>query len=177
MNASDLQRIERELDIELPPSYRRLMERFPIAALAGNTDTELWDDADGLIQLNRELRRGRVGEPWPEHLFSIGHRDSAVSAINLSSPEARVWWIDRHLEAPGTQRDGQGFESWAREYVEDWRENLLMDAINPDGMPEVRRRVLEERGSPMDWLLLLVTAATGFGLAWLFVLLKRWLLG
>ena len=58
MTEADLDRIERELDIRLPAPYRNFMAAFPLSACAGNAETELWDDADALIEVNRELRAG-----------------------------------------------------------------------------------------------------------------------
>jgi hypothetical protein len=177
MNESDLRRIERELEIELPPSYRARMRWFPVPALAGNTETELWDDAEKLIALNRALRRGRTAAPWPPHFFSIGRTDGGLSAIDLRTPDAPVWWMARPEQGPGAGRSGQGFEPWVRDYVEDWRDDLLMGAIDPDGTPEARRAREARNAARVDWVRMLTTTAAGFALAYLFVMLKLWLTG
>lgn len=85
MEKEELRRVSRELDISLPDSYVSTMEEYPVPALAGNADTDLWDDADAIIERNRELREG-VGAPasWPHHLFFMGDPLSgAANAIDL----------------------------------------------------------------------------------------------
>ncbi|MET0556854.1 MAG: hypothetical protein ABW221_27685 [Vicinamibacteria bacterium] len=71
MTADDLRRIEGALAIRLPESYRTRMLAFPIPAAAGNSDLSVWDDADRVIALNQELRRGRHRgvRPWPLRLL------------------------------------------------------------------------------------------------------------
>jgi hypothetical protein len=57
LTATDLDRIEAALGVALPRVYREVMTRFPIPALAGNCDTDLWDDAAALIDHCGETRR------------------------------------------------------------------------------------------------------------------------
>jgi hypothetical protein len=81
------------------------MVDFPIRAGRGNDDTELWDNASRLIEENRRLRGGLSGvPPWPPRFFCLGGtRSASVYAIDLTDPDAAVWWADHlHLDAPGS---------------------------------------------------------------------------
>lgn len=57
MTEDDLAGIEAELGIDLPKGYRDSMLDFPLPACAGNSDCDLWDDAEALTERNQELRR------------------------------------------------------------------------------------------------------------------------
>lgn len=113
MTTDDLQRIEEALGVALPPTYREAMLRFPEGDLAGNADTEVWDDAEALIERNRELRAGE--RAWPAHLFFIGDPLTACAyAIDLNDPAAPVWWVDHgDLDAPSSGVIAPAFEPWA----------------------------------------------------------------
>jgi hypothetical protein len=116
MTVSQLDEIERSLAIRLPDAYRRAVCPYPLRAYEGNSDEEVWDDPGNLIELNRRLHER---EGWPGHLFAVGEMDGAQTAIDLSEPNAVVWWIDRGIDAPGTGPLGQGFAEWADTYFAD----------------------------------------------------------
>lgn len=144
MTEADLDRIERELGIKLPASYRETMLNFPIRACAGNEDFALWDSADGLISLNR---RYRDEFSWPAHLYALGEAegDECTHALDLRDPGGPVWWID-HWQ-PDAKSSGPiepAFSTWIEKYVRDWRSDLEREGIDPDGNPEERRRIEEE---------------------------------
>jgi hypothetical protein len=139
MNSEDIERIERELSVRLPDIYRQTVSPFPIPALAGNADTELWDDPTRLIALNRELRAGdKWRKPWPEHLFAVGEMDGeSYVAIDLRQSEAPTWWADHgHLDNKGSGQTHARFEEWVSGYIRDLRSDLAGDGHNPDGTPE-----------------------------------------
>lgn len=140
MLAIDLDRIEKALGIRLPAVYRKLVAPFPIPAYAGNTDTELWDDVEALIELNRELRSGRRTSPWPEHIFAIGRDGSGcASAIDLRDPMAPVWWADRcHLDVVGTAQESPSLAVWAEQRLADLRVDLEEKGISEAGPPSAR---------------------------------------
>src|SRR5262245_2827755 len=96
MTGEDIEYIERELDIKLPESYKRTLVPFRIPAMRGNTYHQLWDDAEALIRLNREMRQGsRYNPPWPHYMYAVGypHGDEMI-AIDTRLPEGPVWWLD-----------------------------------------------------------------------------------
>lgn len=73
VNSEDLDRIERELGIRLPGSYRALIQAYPVGLGSSGPDYKLIDDAEQLIAVNRYLRaHGFFGQPWPAHFFSFG---------------------------------------------------------------------------------------------------------
>jgi len=144
MTNQDLDRIEQELEIKLPVVYRQLMANYPLPACAGNSDTELWDNADKLIETNRKLHRGEYygAKAWPAHLYCVGiDGTGSASAIDIRSPEAPTQWID-HCHADGPHNADEGpFEKWATNYLKNLRDDLEGDGFNPDGTPEAMRKL------------------------------------
>ena len=73
MTDSDLARIELELGISLPLAYKTAVSPYPIPALSGNSESEFWDSASELIELNKTVRAGLHGlKPWPTWAFRSG---------------------------------------------------------------------------------------------------------
>src|SRR5258706_10531242 len=99
MNASDITMIEQALSITLPESYKQAVVPFRVRTLAGNTDYQLWDDAQQIITLNRELRAGSRFRPaWPPHLFAVGDpRGDELIALDTRSTDGPVWWLDHGM--------------------------------------------------------------------------------
>src|SRR5262245_8242177 len=56
LTPEDIQLIERALEITLPDAYKRVVSPYPIGVLRGNADTHIWDNAERIVELNRELR-------------------------------------------------------------------------------------------------------------------------
>jgi hypothetical protein len=159
----ELARIEAALGVVLPVVYRKLVVPFPVPAYVGNAETELWDDADRLVELNRELRDGVVFvHPWPVHMFSMGRDGSGcASAIDLRNPGCPVWWADRcHLDAVGSGQVAQSLEEWAGQYLADLRADLEADCIDPYGSPEARERSAEKNAG-MGCRLVIVLLVVG----------------
>ena len=140
MSPEDLDRIERDLGINLPDSYRSVMSGFPIPAFAGNSDTDLWDDADALIERNLELRTEHVKGhgPWPSHCYFFGDPLTACGyALDLRKPDAPVLWVDHcDLDARASGEVAPSFAAWAEQYVAKVRGDLEKDGIDPDGAPD-----------------------------------------
>src|SRR5689334_14955276 len=139
MKDSDIVMIEQALSISLPESYKRAVVPFRIPALVGNTDYQLWDDANGLVELNRQLRVGsRTRPPWPAHLFAIGdpHGDELI-ALDTRLTEGPVWWLDHGMvENKTSYQSHSKFADWVEEFYRDIRSDLEGDGIDPDGKPE-----------------------------------------
>jgi hypothetical protein len=153
MTADDLRRIEEALAIQLPESYRDRMLSFPVPAAAENTDLEVWDHADRLIELNRELRAGAPGgvAPWPSRFFAIGRGGDGCSyALDLEATDA-VWWVDRgHLDNPVSQREAASFSEWADQYFATLREEMAGEEVDPDGSPAARAVVEAKNARSMS---------------------------
>lgn len=171
MREEDLQSIERELRIRLPSNYREVVLRFPVHAYEGNDETDLWDDARRLVELNRELR-AHPSHPWPPHLYAVGYRDGAKTAIDLRNPLGRVLWIEGTPKEPEVCELQQSFEEWVRQYVDDVRHDLLSDGIDADGTPEARR-ALEEAGVRQQGRFMLALVGGAVALLVLALLLLR----
>lgn len=73
MRQSDLDRIEEELELSLPATYREILLRFPFPPYSGTTEL-LSTDVDDLISVNKRLReRGFSRCPhWPVYFCAIG---------------------------------------------------------------------------------------------------------
>jgi hypothetical protein len=175
MTNSDIKLIEQELGISLPDSYRQAVCPFRIPALAGNTDYELWDDPNRLIELNRRLRAGSRTRPaWPLHLFAIGdpHGDELI-AINTRSSDGPVWWLDHGcVDSKASYQSHSRFADWAEEFYRDMRSDMKGDDINPDGKPGAKSPFTLEY-----WLALVGMAIAVllflFALAWIRSWLKK----
>jgi hypothetical protein len=128
----DFQFIEGNLSLRLPEEYRKVMCPFHVRAYVGNSDTELWDDAAALVELNQKLR----SEPdWRPSLFAVGELDGATTAIDLSTAGLDVWWIDRAIQAPGTGPKNQSFVDWSSELLQQMRTGEYMDGFDPENDP------------------------------------------
>jgi hypothetical protein len=95
MSEDEFSRIEQTLAIRLPDVYRHRLSSFPIPQNAGNSDTQVWDDAEKLLALNQRLRTEVEG--WTPWLFVIGQAegDSCGYAIDTRNPECPVWWLEQ----------------------------------------------------------------------------------
>lgn len=145
MTEAEIDRIETALEISLPRVYRNLMVPFPLRSCRGNSDTELWDDSDRLIEENKQLRFGLFGgvKPWPKQYFCLGGAGSGcVYALLLEGDDPEVWWIDhRHLDAETTQATGMRFSEWSEKYLLELQSDLEGEGIAPDGSPRDRQTI------------------------------------
>ena len=147
MQPSDIARIERELEIELPEAYKQALASYPIAAYAGNSETMFWDDAGQLIALNQELRKGRPPvDPWPVRFYALGRDHGGCSdALDLDDPEHGVFWFDRqHVDATTDSRSPEKFEVWLMRQVKDYTSDLIDAGVDPDKSPEQREQIEKE---------------------------------
>ena len=169
MTVDDLERIEESLGISLPASYRERLLAFPIPAAVGNTDLAVWDDADRLIALNRELRRGlhRGMRPWPARFFAIGHPgDGNPHALDLEAGDA-VWWVfHSDLDDRETYLEGGSFPPWADHYFATVRAEMADAGVDPEGRPAARAAIeaRNAQGSRIGCVVAVVVAAL---IAWL----------
>src|SRR5262245_40213156 len=140
------------------------MEAFPLPSYAGNVETAIWDDADRLVQLNRELRSGtRWVKAWPPHFYALGQDQGGCSqAIDLRTGD--LWWADRrHLDGAGSYKHPEPFEEWAKEYIDGLRQDLAGEGGDPAGTPRQRAEFESRNASAtaraLFIVLLLIVAA------------------
>ena len=177
MDEAELDRIQSELRIELPSSYRESMSKYPIPACAGNVDTYLWDSATDLIQANLSLREGTPWRvpAWPSHVFFLGYPEGATDgyAIDLRQPEGPVYWVDHfHLdlsEGPVSQ----SFAEWAKNYVRDFTRDLESDGVDPQGLPRDRDVVELANARSGCWTLVLLAVGVAILLIVLFAVMME----
>jgi hypothetical protein len=158
MTEHDLREIETALAIRLPAAYRTTMLAFPLPAFAGNSETELWDDAARLIEVNQQLRAGEYCcvKAWPPHLFCLGiEGDGSASALDLRDPEGAVYWIDHCHADDFEDAEPDNFFEWLSEYTAEYHVILFESGIDPNGTPQERERIEEEsaRGGCL-WLMI-----------------------
>lgn len=158
MTEGELNKIEVALEIKLPTWYREFISPVSLPAIRGNTDTELWDDADALIKLNRELRSGFSSvKPWPANFFALG-RDGGGStcAIKVDEPEPLIFWADRcHLNA---NDKGQNFTEWANDFFEGEKTNLFECGGNLETSASEYKKLLKENAKSGCGATLIVAA-------------------
>ena len=160
MTSEDIKRVESALEIKLPSAYTKVMTVFPLPAYAGNTEMLMWDDADALIALNRELRKGRsFVKPWTSRFFALGQDAGGCSdALDLEDPEFGVFWFDRqHVQVGESERSPEKIEAWLTRQVRDLSSDLAGDGIDPTISPEKRKEIeqKEYRSSNVAMLLFL----------------------
>jgi hypothetical protein len=147
LTADDIARVEQALGITLPASYRARMVPYPIRAAEGNADLGVWDNAERIVELNLELRRGAAGgvKPWPSRFFALGHPgDGSPYALDLDAGDA-VWWVDRsHLDNPSSAKESDSFAAWADRYFRILRTEMAGNLVDPDGTPQ-QRAMTEKR--------------------------------
>jgi hypothetical protein len=148
MTAEHIKRMASALGITLPTAYTKVMTVFPVPAYAGNSEMMLWDDADALIALNRELGEGRsFVKPWPRRFFALGQDAGGCSdALDLDDPGFGVFWFDRqHIDVGEENRSPEKIEQWLTRQVRELSSDLTGDGIDPMTSPE-KRKESERKG-------------------------------
>jgi hypothetical protein len=135
MTPDDLSRIERDLDIQLPDEYRRVMLAYPFGSSSFAQDCELPDDPDRVIETNRLLRReGFFGQPWSESRFSFGSDGSGNEYfLDLKRSPSPVFLADH--EGSDVEVEASDFASWVQERAREY------DAWERDDRLKEQRRM------------------------------------
>jgi hypothetical protein len=169
MTEEDLRYIEKELSIALPAAYCKMMLDYPIPALRGNEDTDVWDNAIRLVEENKDLRQ-RFG--WPTHLFALGYGAACEHfAIDLRHPDAPVWWIDHWSpENSGSRKEAESFVAWSQNYFERVCDGMECD---PNSTPTEYVEFLNEnaRRERIELIIFAVIAISLLGSFWLWAIL------
>lgn len=97
VSQSDIERIEQELRITLPPGYRRVLRDNPLAFSRSSTEpAELCMDAGRIIETNLSFRQeGYADDEWPRTLLWIGDAEYPTRAvIRLDADDQKVYLLD-----------------------------------------------------------------------------------
>jgi hypothetical protein len=113
MNTEEIERLERELKISLPTSYRIFLLSYPegVASVVG--DFELIADAGRLLEMNTELRAKPFYRfpPWPNHLFAIGENGCGdYYFLDLKDRSGTVRFVDH--EKLNDERLASNVQEW-----------------------------------------------------------------
>ncbi len=95
----DIDRIERELDIELPEEYKSILLAYPFAHDSVVYEDDLFGDAATLISRNQESGQyGFMVHDWPSHYLVIG-TDGAGNDffIDLQAAGSAVYIADHEV--------------------------------------------------------------------------------
>jgi hypothetical protein len=157
MTSADVDRIERELSVRLPDSYRKAVVNYPVPAFAGNSEVMFWDDADALIKYNLRLRAGEESfvDPWPSRFFALGRDGGGCSdALDLDDELAGVFWFDRaHVSEEIAKPSGEKLSEWLCRQVEEMSEYLSELEIDLDSEPAERNEKEAQQGKASGWLI------------------------
>jgi hypothetical protein len=160
MISSDVDRIERELDVKLPDVYRDALSNYPVPAFAGNSDVMFWDDADALIEYNRSLRAGEESfvDPWPPRFFALGRDDGGCSdALDLEDDLSGVYWFDRaHVAEDVTKPSEEKLSSWISRQVDEMSEYLSELEVDPGSSSADRVEKEAQQGKGCVWVIALL---------------------
>ncbi len=119
MTSDDLDRVERELNVRLPATYRALVQAYPAGLGRSGPDYELIDDAEQLIAINRAFRKdGFFGQPWPAHFFCFGGDGSGNEYyLDLRRDPSPVNFADH--EGSMFTEQWSSLESWLAERLKE----------------------------------------------------------
>lgn len=101
MTPSDLNRIERNLGITLPASYRALLAAYPPEANSHTRTHWLFEDAQRVIEANLAQRTGgcfRIS--WPEDYFVIGTNGSDGVYFMAPGQSECIYFADHEDGSP-----------------------------------------------------------------------------
>jgi len=139
MKQSDIDGIELELGIKLPQTYKEIMVNFPIRGLAGNSETELWDNAEKIIEYNKELRQGKnTNKPWPIKLYAMGRdQGGCTNAIDLSDHGYGVFWLDRTIiRNEDNEISEDKISAWMAKTIMELSNDMIMNGEDPNVDPK-----------------------------------------
>jgi hypothetical protein len=122
MTDAELNLIESELKLSLPPSFRNFVLSFPDELAAAAGDFEFYADASRLLTLNKELRKTPFyqGRPWPDRLFAVGENGCGdYYFLDLKDEYGVVMFVDH--ETMNYKRLASNVAAWAPKLLEEKR--------------------------------------------------------
>ncbi|MFO0965446.1 MAG: SMI1/KNR4 family protein [Gemmataceae bacterium] len=128
MSEAEIRDVEVQLGVTLPVHYRSFLLAYPTRLIEAKldlgwvqeapADRQLYDNAERLIQLNRDVRLpgtpwvGEEGAAWPEKFFAVGDDQCGnYWSIDLLTEDRGVWFYDHEIGAFERQHDSlEAFE-------------------------------------------------------------------
>jgi hypothetical protein len=147
MNATDVQRIENELAVELPEAYRRLLLQYPdsLCQQASIRDRSLCATVKRIIALNQDAERL---DDWPNEYLAIGETGTGgyfVIELGDDDPAVDLWCSELFPLDPDAHFDSveqfasallSGFEYEDAALIETRPTNALPERAFRDGWSE-----------------------------------------
>ena len=138
MTEAEVARIAEELNLVLPSDYRHVLTHYPIRYAVGTTNEPVWDDADAIIERNRELRRPRRSlgvdyQPLPERFLFIGDDGAGwQNLLDLESPEPTAVYVMEfeNVERISPMRTKSNENATLAEWFHDYLLELRDDGID-----------------------------------------------
>jgi hypothetical protein len=115
VTAEDFEKIEQELSIKLPKTYRDMLLRPEFQGEAAGF-MEFSGDADEVIGLNLEVRKeGFYGAKWPEHYLVIGEDGAGNNYFTDVRRETPAVFLADHELTTNNRRliTSEGYETFA----------------------------------------------------------------
>ncbi len=98
MNLEGIKKIEEELKIRLPESYKNVVLNNPYGdeLKYDIISKHFYDDPDKLIKINKRLRKqGLQKREWLDNLFAIAYYDSDYTFIRIDEGKESIYIADR----------------------------------------------------------------------------------
>ena len=96
-----LHRLERELGVSLPDTYRRVLLDYPFEVDSYTYWWDLFGNVDRIIEYNTECRdNGFFGQAWPSHYLVIGGDGTGgVYFLDLKKERDRIFYAEHETTA------------------------------------------------------------------------------
>lgn len=127
MTAKDLARVQKELGVELPASYRKFIINYPKALLKAErvgtketpADVELLNNADTLIKLNEMVHSAPGIDTIPTEYFIVGHSGCGdYYAIDADDDDSSVYLWNHEIGDFADDEEEESIEVFARHLLE-----------------------------------------------------------
>ena len=125
---ADISSLENGLGVNLPASYREVLQNYPFGLDSGAAEWDLYATSEQIKAENKEYRTGGFfGQPWPKHYLVIGG-DGAGNPyfLDLSQEKSPVYMADHETTSSedrlAVNREADDIEVYVRRVAEIERE-------------------------------------------------------
>jgi len=128
MTADDLARIQEELDVELPKTYREFVRKYPKTLLEAKrhmtkgdespAELELLNDADALIACNSGVQASQGLHDFPAEYFVIGQSGCGdYYAIDTDDDDSPVYFWNHEIGDFDEEEEHESLAAFAAELI------------------------------------------------------------